>query len=683
MRLFGFDITKAPRTARAKQSPWQLRANDGQGPFTPYFRAFVPRKVEATFFEFMRESIPIVDAAINRLVQLDGHIEVKGHNDTLVDEIQDWLYNVPVNDLQRGVQAFHQGMGNEAFEQGFVLGEFIADKSRRDIVGLRVADSKFIKFRRVADGLEMYQKADGDHDWRLLKPDNLLYFSIGNENQNPYGTPTFRSCEFVTKVLTTIHNSQLNVWERFGDPSFSIIYKTSKKDGPDLSSRHKAITDEFNEAVRAKRAGHSADFVRAIDANSEIEIKVIGADGQVLELEIPARHVLEQIIAKSGLPAWMLGMHWSTTERLANYETEMLLADVGTRQAAKLPLFHNLIATLLRMRGRTWKKGDWWLEWGNVNLHDLEKQARARFLNAQADMYYLQNAQAAGITLSREDLSLGKQAGKELVVRHKGAGCGPDCGCKSIAGQKEIMRTLPWPALDALEDGYEKQLKSDWADLAAQVRLAAGFGMPKGAKAPEDEPFTLSVEQRSRILQALSDFVGTYVLDNPDSPVAWYYGQSFSLGAIQAAQLVGEERPAIETIRNSETLAKLSEEGFQRVKDNATKAIQDKILAEMEAHVLAGSNPLEVAARLEKLFDQQNSAWERLARSELSLAAENAKLEQWRAYGLKMVEFAPAPDACPLCVALAGDYEIAKVPLPVRDTHPRCRCATRPAADQA
>lgn len=680
MRLFGFDIRKAPRET-AKQSAWQLRANDGQGPFTPYFRAFVPRKVEAQFYEFLRETIPIIDAAINRLVQLDGHIEVKGNKTALVDEIKDWVYNVPVNDLQRGLQAFHQSLGNEAFEQGFALGEFVADRNRRDIVGLRTADSKFINFRRVPSGIEMYQKADGDHDWRQLNPETLLYFSVGNENQNPYGTPTFRSCEFVSKVLTTMHNSLLNVWERFGDPSFSIVYKTSRRDGDDLGKRRKLIEDEFSEAVRAKRAGQSADFVRAIDKDSDIEINIIGADGQILEMEIPARHVLEQIIAKSGLPAWMLGMHWSTTERLANFETEILLADVSTRQASKMPLFYNLIATLLRMRGHTWKKGDWWLEWGNVNLHDLEAQARARFLNAQADMYYLQNAQAAGISLTRDDLSLGKQAGDKALIVRPVKTCGPGCGCtgKAAHGTKEITRTFPWPQVDALEDGYETRLKDDWQALREQTRLVLGFGLPKGAKAPDDETFTFSLEQRARILKALADFVEGYALDNPDSPVTWYYRQAFSLGMVQAANMVGEERPAIDLIRNSETLAKLEAEGFAMVKNNATKAIQDKILAEMEAHVLAGSNPLEVAARLEKLFDQQNSSWERLARSEMSLAAETAKLEQWASYGLEQVEFAPAPDACPICVALAGDYAIDAVPLPVRDTHPRCRCSTRPA----
>ena len=96
------------KTVKQTSPSVQLRPNFGQGPYTKYFQNFVPRKIDPDFFEFLREAIPVIDAAINRLVSLDGHIEVKGDNENLVDEIQDWVYNVPVNDLQQGIQAFHQ-----------------------------------------------------------------------------------------------------------------------------------------------------------------------------------------------------------------------------------------------------------------------------------------------------------------------------------------------------------------------------------------------------------------------------------------------------------------------------------------------------------------------------------------------------------------------------------------------
>jgi SPP1 gp7 family putative phage head morphogenesis protein len=99
----------------------------------------------------------------------------------------------------------------------------------------------------------------------------------------------------------------------------------------------------------------------------------------------------------------------------------------------------------------------------------------------------------------------------------------------------------------------------------------------------------------------------------------------------------------------------------------------------MEGHAIAGSNPRTVAARLRKLFDDANADWERLARSEIAMAGEKAKKEEWKAEEVEELEFVPNPDACPICLALAGTYPIDDCPVPVEDTHPNCRCATMPS----
>ena len=183
-------------------------------------------------------------------------------------------------------------------------------------------------------------------------------------------------------------------------------------------------------------------------------------------------------------------------------------------------------------------------------------------------------------------------------------------------------------------------------------------------------------------MKALRDFIGIYRADAPDSPVTWYYGQAWSLGLIQAARMAGRERPVLHILRNREILDELYRSGFDLVRNNATKAIVERILPELDAQVLTGTNPRHVGARLKRLFGAKNSDWERLARTELSMAAERAKLDEWRAEGVEMIEFVPAPDACPICEALAGEYPVAVAPVPGRDTHPRCRCATTVAESE-
>jgi SPP1 gp7 family putative phage head morphogenesis protein len=690
--------TRVPGT-NAPESGWQIRPTDGQGALTKYFATFVPRKIEGAFYEFLVETIPICGAAISRLVTLDGVPIVTGQNQKLVDEINDWLHHVPVNDtagetpLQAGLQAFHQAQSREAFEQGFGIGEYITNPRRNDITNLRVGDSKYIKFsRETGQGIRIYQRADGDTTERELNPANLLYFSINNENQNPYGTPILRGSETCAKILATIYNATQNSWERFGDPSFSVVYKTSRKDGTDLESRKTTIANELNTALRAKAAGKSADFVRAIDTNSDITIKVIGADGQLLEMDVPARYMIQDICGITGLPSWMLGYSFSTTERRANFEAEMVLADVVVRQAAKGAHYERLIATLLRLRGRTWKPGDWQLEWKQVNLHDLVAQAQARFLNAQADQMTSTAGKTPEITTQQpKKTACGCGSSESIEIKIDGGIIGQDDWVEkhlvpaikgAMSGHKET-RPTPWPELDTVETNYENRLKTDWRELQERIYTIVKLdpaSIALGMGKDETPPFTFSQEQRAAVMNAMNNAIGEYALDADDNPITWYYGQAYSLGLIQAAHLVGQERPNLDLLKNQEIFDELVANGFGLLKDNTTRAILDKILPEMEAHTLAGSNPMVVASRLNKHFGDQNSSWERLARTEMALAAETAKTDEWAAYGVKMVEFYPAPDACPICQSLKGNYALKKCPqIPI---HPRCRCTKRPAASE-
>ena len=299
-------------------------------------------------------------------------------------------------------------------------------------------------------------------------------------------------------------------------------------------------------------------------------------------------------------------------------------------------------------------------------MHDLVAQAQARFLNAQADMM------TTGI-------SGNQQPKKSPLPPFDKGGCEHSergdfsCGCKVTTGHKETQRPTPWPELDKVEADYEGDLKARWEDLRQRIftvmKLTDGdiaMGMTRSAEIPpipplskggdrsgtKEEGFSFTEEQRAQVLNSLEDFIGEYA-PGPAGPATWYYGQSYSLGLIQAARMIGQERPILDIIKNREIFDELVKSGFQLVKDNATAAIKNRIMAEMQAHVLAGSNPLSVASRLQKLFGDQNSAWERLARTEMSMSAEQAKVNEWKEWGVNIKK-----------AIIAG-----------RDTHPRCRCA--------
>ncbi len=87
------------------------------------------------FYEVLREAIPIIDAAIRRLISLNGTIHIIGDNAALVRELEDFCINVPVNDMQHGIHAFLENSCNEVFEQGFAISEFVLTRDMKDISG--------------------------------------------------------------------------------------------------------------------------------------------------------------------------------------------------------------------------------------------------------------------------------------------------------------------------------------------------------------------------------------------------------------------------------------------------------------------------------------------------------------------------------------------------------------------
>jgi SPP1 gp7 family putative phage head morphogenesis protein len=716
MKVFGWELKKADPEITSKP---QIGPGGAQGQMTSWFNSQIFRKVSGGFYEVLREGIPVIDGAIRRLISLNGTIKPIGDNMDIVKELEDFSLNVPVNDMQKGIHAFLENGSNETFEQGFSISEFIATKDLKDIEGLRVADSKNIVFRKnakgkaepwyrppgqlmssyslPADAIEKIINAKygetlslGGIEETKLNMSNKLYFSINNENTDPHGVSIMRSLEFVSQIFITLENSLKNVAERFGDPAYHVHYKSSKA-GKDIKTRREDLQNDFNDVINAKRAGKSADLVTAGDPNSEVVITVIGHDGQIIEYEIPFRHVVEQIVAKVNLPAWMIGYYWSTTERMATLEVETVLQDAKIRQLAMLPEFLRLFSAYLKIRGFKWdtittdpdKPGDWGLMFETPNLRDMVSQAQARFLNAQADMMEGNVQTQTTVNVGAASNRIQSSKLKSFKIKDMEFECG--CGNKSHhPGKKELSRSEPWPELDEVEQKYEDELKYDWEEFMNKVFEILNLSEAKGQKQdiPDIDAFTFSSEQRQAIMDDLENYIGQYDFRDTDSAVRFYYGQAYSLGLIQAAKLIGQERPILDIIKNSEVFEEIASNGFTLLKDNATKAIVDKIIPEVEAQVLAGSNPRHVADRLKKLFGDQNSDWERLARSEMTLAAESAKGDEWKEQGIKKLEFSPAPDAYPICEALAGDYDIDKCPLPVADTHPRCRCGRRPVASE-
>ena len=91
------------------------------------------------------------------------------------------------------------------------------------------------------------------------------------------------------------------------------------------------------------------DTVKDFVAVGDVSVKVIGADNNVLSSEIPVRQLLEQLVAKTGLPPYMLGLSWSTTERMSAQQADVLTSELEAYRRILTPVIEKISRLFLAL----------------------------------------------------------------------------------------------------------------------------------------------------------------------------------------------------------------------------------------------------------------------------------------------------------------------------------------------
>ncbi|MBB5769105.1 hypothetical protein [Xanthomonas euroxanthea] len=678
-----------------------IRDTQNLGVWQASIGGWQPRTVSPWLYEALKEAVPMLDGGLGRMVTLDGVLGVEGDNDTLVAEIEEWMASVPVNDLENGYQAMYASQGEEMFEQGHGIAEFVYSATGRDVVGLRVADSKGTAFVRDTDRMRVFYRnpnACSDH-----RPDGLgnveailqgrvrgtltagLLLEVGYveldpaqlsiainrpEADNPYGTSMLRAVPFVSQILLQMQNSTRQVWGRFGDPSFHVAFstKSNKVDSAAAQKRAEAIASSLATALAAKARGNSVDVATGVGMNDEISIDVIGAVNEALQIELPARHMIEQIVASFGIPAWMLGVSWAQAAGIAEPQSELVLQDAKTRFARREASLRKPIEAMLRARGRTWKKGDWKLVQHLPSLTDELKRAQAEFLRAQAVMVLGNTAHGTGQGLDNTLRSVGRQPHKH----------GPRCTHTKAGGEDAEPWAEPDAALPAIEQRTIASMLSRWERLLADVMKLLGLDTVKAGTA-----WSFDLSLMTQLVSAGASSIGGMAAELNAGTV-----DAYDRGVINARADIDFDwsEPGVQQLMaesRTRVTSAMRREGLSRVREGVTREYTSRIVAALTSGQFDGQNPVHVAEALEDMFGAGNSNWERLARSEVADAQVQGKREMYLQAGFQQYDWITA-GGCVLCETLAasGPYRLddAQTPLPMRSSHPNCRCSIRALA---
>ncbi|MCI8913090.1 MAG: serine/threonine protein phosphatase [Lawsonibacter sp.] len=356
----------------------QVRREEGH-PFGVMNR-YVPLCTgEAALYRAIREGVPIVDAAIWKLTRLCGGVGVRCANPEAQAGLDEFFRSVDTGWGQRGVQSFLDRYLDDLFTCGRALGEIVLTGDGREIAALLCADPEQVEMKMGNSPLEFQLCRSGVGEGRELPWQELLLFTpFQPTGDAPCGVSLLRSMPFMAGILMKIFQATGQNWERAGNLRFAVVCRPGEGEEAFAQERCGQIAQEWSAAMQAGRDGCVRDFV----AVGDVDIRVIGADSQVLDSQVPVRQILEQLVARTGIPPFMLGLSWSSTERMSAQQADLLTSEVTAIRRGLEPALRRVAGLWLRLHGFGDRVE---ILWEDINLQDIVEEAKAELYRAQAE----------------------------------------------------------------------------------------------------------------------------------------------------------------------------------------------------------------------------------------------------------------------------------------------------------
>ena len=362
--------------AAAQLRNWEKHPFGTLGEYVPL------RNGETRLYRAVREAVPVVDAAIYKLIRMTGGLTVRCEDRRAERELGEFLRTVPAGRGQFGLNAFLDCYLDSLLTCGRAVGEIVPAIGNREIAALLCGRVEDIEIREGENALtfSLWGPDAGGRMAALPYPNLILFTPLNPEAENPYGVSLLRSLPFLADILMKIYYTVGVNWERCGNLRFAVTCPG----GQGAAERGKLLAGEWSRAMRETRGGSVRDFVAAGDVN----IRVIGADAPVLDSQAPVRQILEQIVAKTGIPPFLLGLSWNSTERMSSQQADMLTTEITALRRTLTPAVERVCRLWLRMHGYGCGFS---VVWDDINLQDQVEEARAALYREQARRLRIEN----------------------------------------------------------------------------------------------------------------------------------------------------------------------------------------------------------------------------------------------------------------------------------------------------
>ncbi len=333
---------------------------------------------QTRLYRELREAVPIIDAAILKTVRLTGGFKVECAKPKNTQKVNDFLNNVPVSPNRYGISEFISTYFEQLLTYGTAVGEIITD-SNGNFAALYNADIDDIELKRADNNIDCVVCTRTLGESIPVKYKDLVLLSVLNpEGGSLCGNSILKGLPFVSGILMKIYSTIGENWERAGNIRYAVTYRPQNDamDRAYAKDRAQQVAREWGEAMKA--GGPVRDFV----AVGDVSIKAIGADNQILDSEIPVKQMLEQIVAKTGIPPFMLGLSWSSTERMSSQQADLLTSELEAYRRILTPIIHKICKMYMALEGIVDTPK---IIWDDITLQDECELSKARLYDAQRE----------------------------------------------------------------------------------------------------------------------------------------------------------------------------------------------------------------------------------------------------------------------------------------------------------
>lgn len=363
---------KPPAAAQSVQSG-QIYTD----PFGRLERLGVLDESENRLFDQIRQAVPVVDAAIGKLIRLVGSFSVECEDCKVQQELERFCRSVQVGPASVGIEQFLCCYLDNLLTYGNAAGEMIPTWEEDGVGALCNIPLKQILVKRSEQptGVEFYSYPDGVTEQPVGHPERIVFSALNPAAGEVRGRSLLSGLPFVTSILLNIYQSIGQNFERMGNLRFAVTYHPQGNvDGAYAREIAQEMARQWSQTMEGEQA---KDFV----AVGDVGIRVIGADNQVIDSQIPVRQMLEQIVAKLGLPPFVLGLSWSTTERMSQQQAEILASELESYRQLLGSVILKVFRYHLALKGMG---GEIRVRWKPISITDEVEQARAQLLQVQA-----------------------------------------------------------------------------------------------------------------------------------------------------------------------------------------------------------------------------------------------------------------------------------------------------------